>query len=311
MMKKAFMFLAAGLVSASLLSACAPKETEGSDKGDKTRVVTTYSILYDIVKEIGGDHVDIHSLAPVGSNPHEYDPLPKDIQKAADADAVFYNGLNLEAGNAWFDKLMDTAGKSGEDAPVYMMSKGVEPMHLTTKGKETEEDPHAWLDIRNGIKYAENARDGLIEADPDNAESYRKNAADYISKLKSLHDEAKETFAQIPEEKRYLITSEGAFKYFSKAYGFKAGYIWEINSENQGTPDQVKQVVDLIKDEQIPVLFTETSIDPRSMESVAKETGVPIGGKLFTDSIGKQGEDGDSYLKMMKWNIDTIAKNLK
>ena len=310
-MKKAFMFLAAGLASAVLLSGCAQKETEGSDKGDKTQVVTTYSILYDIVKEIGGDHVDIHSLAPVGSNPHEYDPLPQDIQKATDADAVFYNGLNLEAGNAWFDKLMDTAGKGGKDAPVYRLSKGVEPMHLTTKGKESEEDPHAWLDIENGIKYAENARDGLIEADPDHADAYRENAEAYISKLKSLHDKAKETFAQIPAEKRYLITSEGAFKYFSKAYGFKAGYIWEINSENQGTPDQVRQVVDLINKERISVLFTETSIDPRSMESVSKETEVPIGGKLFTDSIGKQGEDGDSYLKMMQWNIETISQNLK
>ncbi|WP_108672396.1 metal ABC transporter substrate-binding protein [Peribacillus acanthi] len=296
------------LVGVFILAGCSEK-TE--TKEGKLQVVTTYSILYDIVKNVGGDQVEIHSLAPVGTNPHEYDPLPLDIQKTTDADVVFYNGLNLEAGNSWFDKLIETAGKSGEDGPVFRMSEGVDAMHLTSEGHSGEEDPHAWLDIRNGIKYAENARDALIKVDPEHKAVYEKNAKEYISKLETLHQEAIDNFNKIPKEKRFLVTSEGAFKYFSAAYDFQAGYIWEINAENQGTPQQVKQVVDLINDKKIPVLFVETSIDPRSMEMVSRETGVPIGGKLFTDSLGKAGEDGDTYIDMMEWNINTILENLK
>ncbi|MEW9673217.1 metal ABC transporter substrate-binding protein [Ammoniphilus sp. 3BR4] len=300
-----------------LLSGCGADEVSKTDakpeavQHEKVKVVTTYSILYDIVKNIGGDRVEIHSLAPIGSNPHEYDPLPEDVQKTTDADVVFYNGLNLEAGNSWFEKLMLTAGKSGKDAPVFRLSQGVEPKYLTTKGKEGEEDPHAWLDIRNGIKYAQNTRDALVKVDPEHAEEYNKNAENYIQQLKELHQRALDQFNEIPKEKRYLITSEGAFKYFSDAYDFEAGYIWEINDENQGTPQQVLQVVQLIQSKQVPVLFVETSIDPRSMEMVSKETGVPIGGVLFTDSLGKPGEDGDTYIKMMESNINVIVDNLQ
>ncbi|MCF6411260.1 metal ABC transporter substrate-binding protein [Alkalihalobacillus sp. EGI L200015] len=292
-----------------LLAACGGNE-DAQGNSEKLQVVTTYSILQDMVKNVGGDKVEVHSMVKIGANPHEYEPLPEDLKKTADADAVFYNGLNLEAGNSWFEKLLGTTGKDGEDAPVFRLSEGVEPKYLTSKGKEGEEDPHAWLDVSNGIKYVENVRDGLIKVDPENKETYEKNAAEYISKLKGLHEDAKNSFNEIPKEKRYLITSEGAFKYFSDAYDIESGYIWEINAENQGSPDQIRQVVDLIKEKDIKVLFLETSIDARSMEAVSRETGVPIGGKVFTDSLGKPGGDGDTYIDMMKWNIDTIREQL-
>ncbi|UFU00756.1 metal ABC transporter substrate-binding protein [Radiobacillus kanasensis] len=312
MFKKSLLYLMMATLAITLLSACSESTNHSSGKSSdgKVQVVTTYSIVYDIVKNVGGDLVDIHSLAPIGSNPHEYDPLPEDVQKTTDADAVFYNGLNLEAGNAWFDDLMETTGKDGEDAPVFRMSEGVKPMYLTTEGNEGEEDPHAWLDVENGIKYAENARDGLIKVDPDNKEVYEKNAEDYIAKLEKLHDEAISEFNKIRKEQRVLVTSEGAFKYFSKAYGFQAEYIWEINQENQGTPEQITRIVDIINEKQIKGLFLETSIDPRSMEAVSSETGVDIMGEVFTDSLGEPGEDGDTYIDMMEWNINTIKEGL-
>ncbi|WP_370551115.1 metal ABC transporter solute-binding protein, Zn/Mn family [Halobacillus sp. GSS1] len=311
-MKKKLLLLAATLFTLLLLAACGGEEANGNTEQEdgKVQVVTTYSIVYDIVKNIGGDHVDIHSLAPIGSNPHEYDPLPEDVKKATDADAVFYNGLNLEAGNAWFNKLMETAGKDGEDAPVFLMSDGVEAMYLTSEGNEGEEDPHAWLDIRNGIKYAENARDGLIKVDPENKDIYEKNAEEYIAELQALHDKAVEQFNDIPKEERVLVTSEGAFKYFSDAYGFQAEYIWEINQENQGTPNQITRIVDIINDKQITGLFLETSIDPRSMEAVSNETDIPIMGDVFTDSLAEPGEEGDTYISMMESNINTIKEGL-
>jgi iron/zinc/copper transport system substrate-binding protein len=312
MMKKGF-FLSWILAAVLLLGACGKSESSGSAvKGDnKVKVVTTYSIIYDIVKNVGGDRVEVHSLAPIGSNPHEYDPLPEDVQKTADANVVFYNGLNLEAGNSWFEKLLETTGKSGDDAPVFRLSEGVDAQHLTSEGKKGQEDPHAWLDVRNGIKYAENARDALIKIDPEHKDVYEKNTDAYIKQLEELHQTALDRISEIPKEKRILITSEGAFKYFSAAYGFEAGYIWEINAENQGTPQQVSAVVDFIRKKDVPVLFVETSIDPRSMEMVSRETGVPIAGKVFTDSLGKPGEDGDTYIKMMEWNINTILDTLK
>jgi len=311
-LNRRWMIMVIGLSTFLLLAACGEQESRSEQRSDgsKFQVVTTYSILYDIVKNVGGEQIEIYSMVPVGSDPHEYDPLPRDVQKATDAGIIFYNGLNLETGNGWFDNLLFTTGKSGEDAPVFALSKGVKAIYLTSQGNEGTEDPHAWLDVRNVIQYAKNARDALMKEDPDHAKIYEMNAAVYIEKLEKLHQETVARFSGLPKEKKLLVTSEGAFKYFSEAYGFEAAYIWEINTENQGTPQQVKTIVDLIRERKVSTLFLETSIDSRSMEMVSQETGIPIGGKVFTDSIGKLGEDGDSYIKMMEWNFDMIFENL-
>lgn len=311
-MKKQFLLIIMGILFLFLLIACAQNELNNNSSEDtnELKIVTTYSIIYDIVKNVAGDQAEIHSLAPIGSNPHEYDPLPEDVKATTDADAVFYNGLNLEEGNGWFAKLIDSAGKSEEDVHVSRVSEGVEAIYLESTGLEDEPDPHAWLDVRNGMIYAENVRDTLIEIDPDNAEVYTENTKKYIAQLEELHQKTIEKIQSIPEEKRFLITSEGAFKYFGEAYGLNTGYIWEINSENQGSPQQIREVVDLIRNKGIEALFVETSIDRRSMESVAKETDVPIVGKVFTDSLGEPSADGDTYLKMMEWNIDVIISGL-
>lgn len=303
-MIRTLVLIALGLIGPWLAPAWA-------DSGAKLKVVTTYSILYDIVRNVGGERVEIHSLAPVGSNPHEYDPLPLDVQKTSDAELVFYNGLNLEAGNAWFDKLLLTAGKSGADAPVFRLSAGVAPQYLTSTGQAGAEDPHAWLDARNGMQYARNAQVALSQVDPANAATYQANAAAYIEQLQQLHSKALADFAQIPVERRYLVTSEGAFKYFCAAYGFEAGYIWEINAENQGTPQQVIALLEQLKRRQVPALFVETSVDPRSMQMVARESGIAIAGTLFTDSLGLPGTPGDSYAGMLASNVETILASLR
>ena len=299
------------LIGILTLVACSNGDEDAEGEDGKLQVVTTYSILYDIVKNVGGDLVSIHSLAPVGSDPHEYDPLPLDVQKTTDADVIFYNGLNLETGNAWFERLLETTGKDSEDAYVFRLSEGIEPKYLSSEGLEGMEDPHAWLNITYGIKYVENARDALIELDPDNEETYKANAENYISELESLHERAISEFSEIPEEQRILVTSEGAFKYFAEAYGFMDEYIWEINQEEEGTPEQLTRIIDIVNNNDIKSLFVETSVDPRSMEAVSNETGVPIFGEVFTDSISEEGEEGDSYYNMMEWNIETIIEGLE
>ncbi|MDF0480836.1 metal ABC transporter substrate-binding protein [Vagococcus sp. PNs007] len=313
-MKKFKYIMMAGL-AVVLLAGCGQtktKEKKEEAKGDGVylHVVATNSILADMVEKIGEDKLDVHSIVPVGTDPHEYEPLPEDISKATDSDVIFFNGLNLETGgNGWFSKLMETSRKK-EDHDFFSVSKEVEPMYLNGKGQESEQDPHAWLDIKNGIKYINAIEDVLVQKDPENKEFYQKNAKDYTDKLQKLHDESTDKFSALPKEKALLVTSEGAFKYFSKAYGLEAAYIWEINTESQGTPDQMKGIIDKINETKVSSLFVETSVDPRSMESVSKETGIPIYKTIFTDSLAKKGEVGESYYSMMDYNLKTIYEGL-
>lgn len=303
--KKIYWLLFAGFL---LLAGCGSQATD-KEQENQLRVVATNSILADMAKEIGKEHVIVHSIVPVGTDPHEHEVLPEDIKKASDADVILYNGLNLETGNGWFMNLMETAKKE-EGKDYFAVSKKVTPLYLAKGATKTQADPHAWLDLSNGMKYVEEITRILSEKDEDNQKEYEKNSKAYIEQLKKLDQQAKDSLGSIEEDKRLLVTSEGAFKYFSKAYDVPAAYIWEINTESQGTPEQMKTIVNQVRDSNVPVLFVETSVDPRSMERVAKETGLTIYDKLYTDSIDKKGEKGDSYYKMMQWNIQTIHDGL-
>lgn len=293
-----------------LLAAC------GINKGDesehKLKIVTTNSILYDMTKNITGDKAEIHSIVPVGQDPHEYEIKPKDVQALTDADVIIYNGFNLESGNGWFEKALKQANKSIKDDLVIQASKNVKPIYLK-QGEKSEHniDPHAWLSLGNGIEYVKTIKSALENADKTHAKDYDKQGTEYLSKLEKLNKESKDKFNDIPKEKRVMITSEGAFKYFAQQFDVKPGYIWEINTENQGTPEQMKQAVDFVKENHIKNLLLETSVSDKSMKSLGEETGAKIYGTVYTDSIGKKGSDGDSYYKMMESNIKTIHESMQ
>ena len=254
--------------------------------------------------------MNLHSIVPVGQDPHEYEPLPEDVQKVQKADLIFYNGINLEnGGNAWFTKMVNNAKKEA-NKDYFAVSDGVEVIYLEGQNEAGKEDPHAWLNIENGVIYAKNIAKQLIAKDPKNKETYEKNLAAYVEKLEALDKDAKQRIAKIPEEKRLIVTSEGCFKYFSKAYDIKSAYIWEINTEEEGTPEQITKLVRQLRESKVPSLFVESSVDERPMKTVSQETGLPIFSTIFTDSIAEAGKDGDSYYSMMKWNLDKIIEGL-
>lgn len=310
-MKNKSMLLIFIAIFTLVLVGCSNNKSNQSNKEDhKLNVVVTNSILADITKNIAGNKIDLHSIVPIGRDPHEYEPLPEDVQKTSKADIIFYNGLNLETGgNAWFTKLVKNANKK-ENMDYFPVSNGVKTIYLEGKNADGKEDPHAWLNLENGIIYAKNIEQQLINKDPANEEFYKKNLEKYINKLKKLDDIAKVKFSSIPESQKMIVTSEGCFKYFSKAYNIPSAYIWEINTEEEGTPDQIKSLVRKLRGTNLRALFVESSVDKRSMKTLSQDTSIPIYSTLFTDSIAENGQNGDSYYSMMKWNIDQIYTGL-
>lgn len=281
----------------------------GAQADDKLQVVATFSIVYDVVKTVGGERVEVHSMVPLGQDPHEFTPLPVDVRKAADADAIFWNGLDMELGDGWFEGLLAVAGKSLDGGEVFALAEGVEPLYLTDDGR-MEINPHAYLDVTVAMQYVRNARDGLIAVDPDYADVYERNAEAYLAELEQLHEQYVKMFGEIPPERRVLVTAERAFQYMAARYGFREGYVWAIDTDEQGTPRQILDLVRFVRSNQVPALFLESNVDPRPLETVSRETGVPIAGKIYSDELGRPGDDGATLLGMLEWNLHTIYNGL-
>jgi manganese/iron transport system substrate-binding protein len=268
---------------------------------DKPKVVTTFTVIADIAQNVAGDAATVESITKPGAEIHGYQPTPRDILKARDADLVLRNGLNLEA---WFEKFLANLG----DVPTVTVSDGVEPISIASGAYDGKPNPHAWMSPENALIYVENIRKALTEIDPANAAIYEANARTYSDKIRAEIEPMKAEIAKVPENERFLVTSEGAFSYLARDLGMKELYLWPINADSQGTPQQVKAVVDQVIENKIPVVFSESTVSDKPAQQVAAETGARYGGILYVDSLSEPDGPVPTYLDLLKVTVSTIVK---
>lgn len=274
---------------------------EAKRPGGKKRVVTSFTIIADMAREVAGEAAIVESITKPGAEIHGYDPTPKDIVKAQHADLVLWNGMNLEL---WFEKFFSNV----KDVPGAVLTEGISPMGITEGPYAGKPNPHAWMSPSNAVIYVENIRKALVEMDPANAETYNTNAADYTARIKAVAEPVREKLAGIPEGQRWLVTSEGAFSYLCNDFGLRQLYLWPINADAQGTPQQVRKVIDAVRSNGIPVIFSESTVSDKPARQVAKETGARYGGVLYVDSLTGPDGPAPSYLRMLEANAATILK---
>ncbi|MDX2190478.1 MAG: zinc ABC transporter substrate-binding protein [Bacteroidota bacterium] len=269
---------------------------------NKIKIVCTTTIIYDITKNIGDTSLDIQCLMPIGGDPHIYDPLPADAQKVADAQLIIKNGLYLEG---WLNELIDNSGKK---QTVIEAAKGIEP--IQNLSLHASPDPHAWMNPKHGKIYAINITNALVEIDQFNQFKYKKKATEYLLKLDSLDLYIKTKIEQIPPEKRVLITSHDAFRYFGKEYGIRVESAMGTSTDAEAQIGDINRLVNIIKETGIPAIFVESTINPKLINQLATDNNVVIGGKLFADSIGDEISGAGTYIEMLKYNVDTIVNGL-
>ena len=270
----------------------------------KFKVVTTFTVIQDIAQNVAGDAATVESITKPGAEIHEYEPTPKDIVKAQSADLILWNGLNLER---WFERFFQNI----KDKPAVVVTEGITPLSIYEGPYKDAPNPHAWMSPSNALIYVENIKNALVKYDPQNANTYQKNAAAYAEKIKHLDKPLREKLSQIPADQRWLVTSEGAFSYLAKDYDLKEGYLWPINAEQQGTPQQVRKLIDLVKKNHIPVVFSESTVSAKPAQQVAKESGAKYGGVLYVDSLSAADGPVPTYIDLLNVTVSTIVKGFE
>ena len=270
----------------------------------KLKVVTTFTVIADIARNVAGEAATVESITTVGAEIHNYQPTPGDLLRAQDADLILYNGLNLEQ---WFERFLRNLG----EVPSVVVSDGVEPMSIGTGPYEGKPNPHAWMSPTDTLVYVDNIRKALVEHDPANAAIYEANAAAYANKIQATVEPLRAQLAALPEARRWLVTSEGAFSYLARDFGLKEAYLWPINADAQGTPRQVREVIDLIRDNAIPAIFSESTVSPKPAEQVSRETDARYGGVLYVDSLSPADGPVPTYLDLLRVTVTTIVEGLR
>ena len=271
---------------------------------EKFKAVTTFTVIADIAQNVAGDAAIVESITKPNAEIHNYQPTPGDILRAQDAKLIFWNGLNLEQ---WFERFFNNIS----DVPSVVVSEGIEPMGIAEGPYTGKPNPHAWMSPQAALIYVENIRKAFVEHDPENAETYNRNAAAYSEKIKAEVEPIRQALSAIPEGRRWLVSSEGAFSYLARDFGLKELYIWPINADQQGTPQQVRKVIDSVRANRIPAVFSESTVSPNPARQIARETGARYGGVLYVDSLSDPSGPVPTYLDLLKMTAETIAKGLQ
>ncbi len=270
---------------------------------DKFKVVTTFTVIADMARNVAGDAAIIESITKPGAEIHGYQPTPRDIIKAQDADLILWNGMNLEL---WFEQFF----RNLKNVPSVTLSDSVEPMGITEGPYTGKPNPHAWMSLESALIYINNIRDGLVKHDPANAETYKTNAENYKSQITAAIAPLKEKILAIPEESRWLVSSEGAFSYMARDFQMKELYLWPINADQQGTPQQVRKVIDTVRKHNIKIVFSESTVSDAPARQITRETNAEYGGILYVDSLSEPDGDVPTYIDLLRITAQTIADGL-
>ena len=288
--------------AASLALVMVP-DAQARGEGHPLKVVTTFTVLADMAKNVAGEVAEVVSITKPGAEIHGYQPTPQDIVRASDADLILWNGLNLEL---WFEQFLANLG----NVPSATLSDGIDPISIASGSYEGKANPHAWMGLDNALIYIDNIEAAFAEHDPANAEIYAANADAYKNELRATIEPLRDRIAEIPAEQRWLVTCEGAFSYLARDFGMTELYLWPMNADQVGTPQQVRSVIDGVTDNNVPVVFCESTVNTSPAEQVARETGAVYGGVLYVDSLSEPDGPVPTYLDLLRVTSETVANGL-
>ena len=289
-----------GLATASMLTFVL---AQAANADEKLKVVTTFTVLADMAQNVAGDAAEVVSITKPGAEIHGYEPTPRDIVGAHDADLILWNGLNLEL---WFEQFLANL----RDVPSVVLSEGIDPIPIAEGAYQGKPNPHAWMGLDNALVYIDNIATAFSNYDPANMDTYQQNADAYKARLKDTLDPLRAEIAAVPDARRWLVTCEGAFSYLARDFGMQELYLWPMNADQMGTPKQVRNVIDGVRDNDIPVVFCESTVNTAPAQQVARETGAAYGGVLYVDSLSEPDGPVPSYLDLLTVTSQTIVDGL-
>jgi len=270
---------------------------------ERMKVLTTFTVLADMAANVAGDAADIVSITKPGAEIHGYEPTPQDIVRGSNADLILWNGMNLEL---WFKQFLGNM----TNVPSVILTDGINPISISSGNYQGKPNPHAWMGLDNAIIYIDNIRDALINHDPKNAHIYKINAKNYKNKLRSTIIPLRKAINDIPLERRWLVTCEGAFSYLAQDFKMKELYLWPINADQVGTPQQIRTVIDGVRENNINVVFCESTVNTAPAKQVARETNAKYGGVLYVDSLSKANGEVPTYLDLLTVTSQRILEGL-